>query len=311
VSASYSEIRQFNACQRKWFFKNRYASWNAKDPMRREAFVLSKLQTLSAWRGSLVDGVISDLLIPALQNRSSLGSIDHTLRAARTRFVEQRTFALAHRVRESGMRVSHNRAAFAAWHDVEYGSPPSEETLDSLWNEIELALRNAYAMEEIFATLAQCKVVAQPRLFYQADTFKLTANPDVVAFDRARVVRILDWKVHFFGLHSAKQQLALYAGVLNRAAPTYSYPFDPRSVPVESYVLTEVQLLQGKVYNYAVTEDDVDEVFDDIFGGVQTMQLAVRDENISLKAREEFPVTRWPEYCGRCSFKKLCIEGPR
>lgn len=311
MSASYSEVRQFHACQRKWFFKNRYASWNAKDPMRREAFVLSKLQSLSAWRGSLVDSVISEFLIPGLQSRSSRCSLGDTLRAARTRFVEQRGFALAHRVRETGMRVSHNRAAFAAWHDVEYGSPPSDETLDRLWNEIELALRNAYAMEEIFSTLYQCKVVAQPRLFYQSDTFKLAANPDVVAFDLARVVRIIDWKVHFFGLHSAKQQLALYAGVLNRGSPTYSYPFDPRSLPVESYVLTEVQLLQGKVYNYAVTEDDVDEVFDDVFGGVQTMQLAVRDESTNLKAREEFLVTRWPEYCERCSFKKLCIEGPR
>jgi hypothetical protein len=44
---SYSEARQFRQCQRKWYFKYALASWNSRDPRRREAFVLSKLQDIA------------------------------------------------------------------------------------------------------------------------------------------------------------------------------------------------------------------------------------------------------------------------
>src|ERR1700730_16671581 len=98
---SYSEARQFRLCQRKWFFKNVLASWNAKDPIRREAFVLSKLQSLGAWRGSIVDKVLSDVLLPRLQQRQAC-TTDTIINAARAIFDAQRQFAASHRIREVG-----------------------------------------------------------------------------------------------------------------------------------------------------------------------------------------------------------------
>jgi len=308
MNVSYSETKQFIACQRKWFFKNKLASWNARDATRREAFVLSKLQSLSAWRGSLVDGILSDYVIPRLQSRAAM-SLDEALRLARSRFIEQRDFALRHRVREAGMRVSQHGKSFAAWHDLEYGAPPGAEALEQNWSEIEVALRNAFGMIELFDSLRQSKVIAQPRLTCQVDATTISANPDVIAFGRNRTVRIVDWKVHFFGARAAKDQLALYAGVLNRGASPYSYPFDPRAQSVDTYILTEAQLLQGQAFDYAVTDDDVDEVFDDIFSAAQLMELASEGEEVSVASAQHYPVTRWVEACGRCSFKKICREG--
>src|SRR6266702_3041144 len=119
---SYSEVQQFRRCQRQWFFKNVCANALAKKaPQRREAYVLSKLQSLSAWRGSLVDRVISTYLLPELRRRS-LPSLDSLLREARRLFDIQRAFATAHRVREVGMKVSSNPDAFAALLDVELGN---------------------------------------------------------------------------------------------------------------------------------------------------------------------------------------------
>ena len=59
---SISESKTFKRCQRQWYFKNCVASALAKkDPIRREAYLLSKLQTISGWRGQIVDSVLSEI----------------------------------------------------------------------------------------------------------------------------------------------------------------------------------------------------------------------------------------------------------
>ena len=307
MSISYSESRQFRQCQRKWFFKNVHASWNAKDQSRREAFVLSKLQSLSAWRGSLVDKVLSSAVLPRVQQQSLI-SVSETLAVARSMFEAQRTFATAHRIREPGLRVGAHGDAFAAWHDIEYGAPPSAGALDQAWDEIETSLRNALSMTELFADLRRRKVVAQPRLFHDLGTVKVSANPDVAAFGDDQTVRIVDWKVHSFGLRAAKQQLALYAGVLHRGQPQTYFPFDPGRLPVENFVLSEVQLLNNEVHEYTVTDDEIDEIFDEIFESAESIRLARGTGDAEDRQALEFTATPWVESCVRCSFKKICKE---
>ena len=64
---SFSRIRQFSNCQRLWCFAKLIASSQAKsNPLRREIYLLSQLQSLAAWRGDIVDHVISRRIIPAL-----------------------------------------------------------------------------------------------------------------------------------------------------------------------------------------------------------------------------------------------------
>lgn len=82
---SYSASRSFRQCQRQWFFKNVVASARAKDPFRKRAYLLSKLQSVSAWRGRIVDDVISNLIIPQL-NRGNLVSLREAKNRARDLF---------------------------------------------------------------------------------------------------------------------------------------------------------------------------------------------------------------------------------
>jgi hypothetical protein len=64
---SFSAARTFAACQRKWFYSNIFAYWGAKDKLRKEAYYLKQLQSIYAWRGSLVDKVISRKIVPAMK----------------------------------------------------------------------------------------------------------------------------------------------------------------------------------------------------------------------------------------------------
>jgi hypothetical protein len=67
---SISSDKTFRRCQRQWFYGQVFGNANArKEPLRYEAYLLSKLQSLSAIRGQAVDDALSERLVPALQRR--------------------------------------------------------------------------------------------------------------------------------------------------------------------------------------------------------------------------------------------------
>ena len=51
IKWSFSADRCFRRCERQFFFRDIAAWHNARDPMRREAFVLKQLKTLELWHG--------------------------------------------------------------------------------------------------------------------------------------------------------------------------------------------------------------------------------------------------------------------
>src|SRR5690349_5251970 len=94
---SFSSSHLFSKCPRQWYFKKCVAEARSKDPMRREAFLLSKLQTIYSWRGSIVDRVIMMRYVPALKRKQQVSSAT-LLYYARQIFQKQLAFAQAHRL---------------------------------------------------------------------------------------------------------------------------------------------------------------------------------------------------------------------
>ena len=124
-----------------WFLKTKVANARAKDPFRREAYLLSKLQSLWAWRGHVVDQLLGTEIMKALYYRHPI-HLDDLLRKARTSFVLQADFARRHRIREPGMSPAKAGAALAAWHAIEYVEPITEADIEMAWRDVELALEN-------------------------------------------------------------------------------------------------------------------------------------------------------------------------
>src|SRR5437588_256111 len=77
-----SDGRTFARCQVRWFHDAILGNGVAKAPDRHEAYLLSKLQTVSAWRGQIVDKAIETSLVPALNSRRP-GSLQQCLARAR------------------------------------------------------------------------------------------------------------------------------------------------------------------------------------------------------------------------------------
>jgi len=132
--------------QRQWYFKNIVASGTARrDEFRRRAYILSKLQSVSAWRGKIVDDVISELIVPSLNRKTRI-----TLRDVKTRarqlFDQQLAFARANSPTDLTLQPSKHKESFALFYDNHYGKGVSDEEIERAWAEIEAAFDNLFGL---------------------------------------------------------------------------------------------------------------------------------------------------------------------
>jgi hypothetical protein len=305
---SYSASRTFRQCQRSWYFKNAMASARANDAHRRRAYRLSKLRTLSAWRGQIVDDAISTLIVPALNRRRTV-TLRDVKNWARERFDRQLAFALKHPINDPDLDVSAAGDAFTLFFEMEYGVTPTAEDIGKAWSEIESALTNLYAMDEVKSALKSADyVIAQRRLQYGLmDGINVAASPDAIAFRPNAAPAIIDWKVHVFGQNDAWLQLAIYALALSRAKHR-DFPAHAACEP-KDVVLLEAQLLTGSLREHRVEQDQIDEAEEYIIASACEISALVDGRKYPELKPDEFRAAAYAETCQRCSFRSICWEG--
>lgn len=305
---SYSASRSFRQCQRQWYFKNIVASARSKDPIRRRAYLLSKLQSVSAWRGKIVDDVISKMIVPSLNRRQTI-----TLRVAkewaRDLFDRQLAYALRHPIADPDLRVSAEGDEFAILHGMEYGPAPTEEELQRAWSEIERALNNLYAMDGVRSPLKSAEyVIAQRALQYELmDGVTVLAYPDAIAFQASDRPVIIDWKVHAFGQNDAWFQLAIYAIALSRSRHA-DFPAQFSAEP-KTVRLLEAQLLTDSVREHELDDEQIEEAEEYIVKSAYEITCLTEGKKYSELNAEDFKLAIYGETCQRCAFRAICWEG--
>jgi len=306
---SFSADRMFKQCQRKWYFDNLLASWRETNALRREAYLLSKMTTIAAWRGQIVDRVISEKIIPAM-NWKRTANLHDVVREAKRLFDLQLAYARAHRLREPGFTASKAGEAFAAFSCVEYGEEIKKEEIEEAWQEIEEALTKFSAMSDLHAILSSSPyLIAQRPLQSKLAGTSIKGIPDLVGFYTDTPPLIIDWKVHRYGRADARRKLAFYAYCLAACKPHRDFPiWQPRYLASDVRLL-EVQLLTGQMREHRVAESDLDELEDYVAASALSMHLACEEEGRETLLPEDFDVTLWPDTCRRCVFRKLCWEG--
>lgn len=298
----------FRKCQRQWFFKNHVANARAKDTLRKEAYYLSKLQSLAAWRGNIVDAVLSNTIVPAL-NRGQKPRLAAVLQEARTLFDTQLAFARLRRIREPNMTQERGGTAYAALYAVEYDEPITDDDLSQAWTDIEHALTNFYEMDELAQIFrASSQLIAQRALSFSYNGTSVRMVPDVIVFYPNQPPTIIDWKVHTFGMQNYRLQLASYAIALTQCKPHVDFPRTLSRYSAQHINLLEVQLLTKVQRQYVLTEMDVESVYSFIARTAREMDLALNGETQKTLLPSDFPVALDPDECQRCPFRALCWE---
>lgn len=307
---SVSTARMFERCQRQWFFKTQLANARAKDETRQHAYRLSKLQSVSAWRGSLVDQVLSHDVMLVLERGWPI-TVEKTIAVAMSRFDRQLTIAREHRLHEPGFKPSMLGDDFTAFHRIEYDGQISEEEIEQAREEVKRAIESFFAMEKLIARLqAASRLITQRNLIFPHADANVRAVPDVIVFTANTPPAIIDWKVHAFGQRDAWLQLAVYAAALTRCTPHKDFPVATDQFKETDIELLEVQLLRGTIRHHQLNEEHISRADAYIAQSAESMLLAVDGMNVkaSTLPPTDFPATRYAAVCERCPYRSLCWE---
>ena len=306
---SVTDSKIYRRCPRQWYFYRLFRNHKAKDPARKKAFRLGKLQSISAWRGSVVDDVLSEMLIPALGRNVPPGR-NQIMEEALETFDRRLEVARQHRVFEDGIKFSEEKD-FAAFHCMEYGGEISEEEVETARSEVRQAITNLFSteMEPLRKKLKKAEYIAPQRsLWFQHTDVSARATPDATAFFSDEPPLIVDWKVHTFGQHEAWLQLGVYAIALVRGTRPVNYTGYWQNWNEGDIQLMEAQLLTNRLREYRLTEEDARQLDQYIASSIVEMQYAVDGRKPEEMQAEEFPVTKYPDECDRCQYRALCWE---
>ncbi len=310
---SYSAQRTFARCQRQWYYSNFAAQPRVKDQVRRRALYYGQLNTISAWRGRLVDTVISSHVVPSLSDplNEEPMSLHAGLRIARRLFDEQRAYAEIHRAATTDVTISKEGDKFALLFENEFQDPLSEVDFQRAWMEVETSLANFWKSETIWSVLNEATgLISQPRSisFELANGAKGVAFPDLIAFFADKPPTIIDWKVHANAGNNARRQLAVYALALSMCSKAH-FDFPPNwQRPATEIDLIEAQLLLDRLTHYQLDEEDVADVETFIASSSYEMECLAEGKKYAELDISDFRTAHDGTACEACVYQALCME---
>jgi hypothetical protein len=309
---SITGYKQFEVCPRQWYYNNIVADARVKkDAHRRELTILSKLMTIDAWRGLLVDNVISRLLVNAINNNYPVKK-DYFLGEAIKLFDLQLEYGLTKKYRLDGARLANDQLEFAAFFECELGDGLAADEIERAKNDVVGAISNLVDDTTLIDYLkSSTHVVSQRPLIYGVDRFSVYAKPDLIVFFDDKPPHIFDWKVHTFGKNTYDEQLISYAVALYKVIQEKAHVDFPSNVAEHSifdYKLTEYQLLHPDrtPRNYEVTEDRIEDLTSVMSSSLIKMYMGGCFKSYAEAEEQKFPTTIFVEQCAKCPFQKVC-----
>jgi PD-(D/E)XK nuclease superfamily protein len=301
VKFSFSRERCLRRCQRQFYFRDIAAWHNARDPLRREAYVLKQLKTLELWQGQLVHRAIEKWVIPALQNKGA-ADWDGAVADAIVMAERQLAFSAARRYRDRALTKSVVADDFCALLVHEFGQGISEAEFQTVKSVVERALRNLADLEGFWREARnRGQYFAELPLRTSYEGSSVEGHVDLMFFRGPGRPTIVDWKVSEAGGTDARVQTSVYAWLLSRS------PIWRVSDPVEVELL-EVRLLDREVIKHRLSEADFADLEDRLYCGISDMKELIGEGGYTEIDLAEFAYANSPGTCALCPFRRLCLD---
>jgi CRISPR/Cas system-associated exonuclease Cas4 (RecB family) len=284
------------------FFANLAAWHNAKDPLRRESFLLSQVKTMDAWRGNLVHHAIEAYVVPALQARQTV-SWDQVIEVARRLGTRQFEFSARRRFREKEMKKSKAGDEYCALFEHEFGPPPTAENLNKTLDSVEHSLQNLAKLEDFLKHVSG-------RSFYRSETnisadyngVRIQGVIDLVFSGAYGHYGIVDWKDYSASSTTeARLQMSLYAWLMCQA-PAW------RVSQPENIELWEVNLGLPLAQQYKIDQAAFDELEDFMYRSTENLRRLCSDGTYRATDLENYEYTENPNSCRFCPYQNVCRE---
>lgn len=304
---SFTGYRQFQKCTRQWYYSNIVAHTAATDPFRKEVTILSKLRTLDAWRGDIVDYIISRVIISKIRNGADL-SEDRLLWVADKVFDQQLSDATKKTYRMDGVVLS-DFEKVPAIIDLDFDRSIHESEISRARQDVHTALKNFLSNHELIEHLREARqLITQRRFLLPFQRFRIKGTPDLIAIYDDEPPHIYDWKVHTFATKSYDDQLMCYAVLLNNTKQHKDFPATLKGYSIFDYRLTEFQLLLNEFRDYSMSQVDVDFTISTISNELLYMYRAGANSSYQDTTASDFPMTQDVSHCASCPFTRICKQ---
>jgi len=305
---SFSTSKMFSECPRKWYYFEIVASHTAKNPLRREAYLLKQLQSLYAWRGAIVDAVIEKLIVPRIKSKN-LPSEGDIINYSMNLMERQLKFGKERRHRCRSATKSSVDESYCAFFDLEYNRGLDEEAIKGVKGDVIVSLRNLLH-SNLIKEIAEkhSYIAAQRSLIFQFEDTTISCTPDLLVFSTGGPPLIVDWKVHTFANVNFWLQLGLYAIALSRIKPHKDFPegIENQLKDPTTFRLIEYQLIKDEQREHSISSEDIADIVDYIFLSCRQMKNVLKGKKFEELDIEQFQTARFSETCCTCQFRKLC-----
>ncbi len=179
----------FQKCQRQYFFRYIMTHHNAKDAMRREAYLVNQLSSLSAWKGRLVHLALERYFVPSLQ-QGNLISCEDLIQKTLVLGRQQLEFARQRKYRETGITKTRAGDKYLALKIYEAENNVSTDKIDKVFDEVRQCYQNLYDylgfMDFLTNKVDWCET--EFRLSFKLNGVTIVGQPDLLVgySDRTR-----------------------------------------------------------------------------------------------------------------------------
>lgn len=286
-------------CPRRVFYRSRYGSATAKKgSARHKAFLLAHALDLPAWRGRIVHSAIHEWVIPAIKKRN-WPDFEWVQEQAVALVSKQAEFSRTERYLITSKNTDKlNHCILRA--DL-LGEGLSNEQLEETKQGVITALTvlEDHHIELLGrARLARWAFSEKEIRFWLDDEILVEAIPDLIFYESNKQGVIVDWKLWDHTGGTARDQLVAYSFA------AYKCKWWPELQP-QNMELIEANLITGEQSCYDINEDDLDDVDDRIFTGMDLLgPIFERSADDCLP--EDFAPAEGPGACQHCSVLEVC-----
>ena len=306
VDWSYTTSNTMRQCQRKFAMSYLLATHGRKDPLRRKAYELKRMQNLKMWAGSVVDKFMETVIIPAIQAKQDLyfdKLADEAIRMAESQF----RFSKLSAYKDPSLKKGDVETSFCILDIHEVKVPYDEEELAGCYATIRDAILNLPNIR-----MPDGKLLIN--YLKEANSLKPNVNDWLVYIERARLKPqmdllalynwkpvVMDWKLSASHTSDYSRQLIICGiTVYLKRLETDKKPYRHEDIK-----LYEVNLLKGEVREHLFTEEVANELINYINLTSSDMYQLIQKYN-GVEELDDFDLTDDEGLCRLCNFQPLC-----
>ena len=306
VKWSNSSVNILRQCNRRYYLGYILATHGRKNPNRRKAYELKKMQSLTMWKGSVVDKFMEKTIIPMISEQMPLDFValaKQCVSLAQSQFL----FSEFGMYRDAGVKKSDSDDEYCVLDIHELDVPYSEAELAEAYATIRQTIENIPLIRMpdgklLLTYLKECQKLIPNIGNWVVGVGNARVNPqiDLLAYHDFKPT-VIDWKLSESYVSDYSEQLIIcgLTVYLKRLENPDKQPHE-----YEDISLYEVNLLKGTVKQHDFSLERINRTIDRI--NLTADDLALLNAKYEDADPDDFELTDNEVTCKFCPFQTLC-----